>query len=162
LADRWGERLSTLIARARGRGGPARAARRRERAESAATQWRRTLQTRVVVTTAVFAAWGAGIEGRLVWLQVVQHAELMARAERQQMRTLDAAAERGEILDRNGHVLAYSVDAESVYAVPTEIKDPAAAAAQLCKVFEDCDARERSASSKRTAGTTPRRNSRHT
>ena len=143
MADRWGERLATLIARARGRGKPPRAVRRHDRDETCAADWRRTLQTRVVVTTAFFALWGAGIQARLVWLQVVARAELTARAERQQMRTLDAAAERGEILDRNGHVLAYSVDAESVYAVPTEIKDPAAAAATLCAAFDDCDARER-------------------
>ncbi len=143
MADRWGERLSTLIARLRGQGRPARVARGRDRTEPGPAEWRRTLQTRLVITTVLFAVWGAGIEARLVWLQVMQHAELMARAERQQMRTLDTAAERGEILDRNGHVLAYSVDAESVYAVPTEIKDPARAAAQLCAAFEECDARER-------------------
>ncbi len=143
MADRWGERLSTLIARVRGRGSSPRARRTLEPRESGAAEWRRTLQTRIVVTAALFALWGAGIEARLVWLQVVQHSELMARAERQQMRTLEAVGERGDILDRNGHVLAYSVDAESVYAVPTEIKDPAATAAQLCAVFDGCDERER-------------------
>jgi cell division protein FtsI (penicillin-binding protein 3) len=67
----------------------------------------------------------------------------MSRAERQQMRTVDAVAKRGEILDRNGHVLAYSVDAESAYAVPSEIKSPAEAAVRLCAALDDCDARER-------------------
>lgn len=101
------------------------------------------LQGRLVATAVLFAAWGAVIEVRLVWLQVAQHADLTARAERQQMRTLEAVAERGEILDRNGHVLACSVDAESVYAVPTEIDDPSKVARKLCSAFDDCDVRER-------------------
>ena len=142
MADRWGERLWTLIAHARDRGRPARAARRRD-LPAAPPDWRAGLQKRLVVTAILFAAWGAVIQARLVWLQVVQHSELAARAERQQMRTVDAVAKRGEILDRNGHVLAYSVDAESVYAVPTEVEDPALTAATLCRAFDHCDDRER-------------------
>jgi cell division protein FtsI (penicillin-binding protein 3) len=143
VGDRWWERLPMLIARTRDRGRPMRAARRRENAETTPPDWRRQLQARIIITAALFALWGVGIQGRLIWLQVVQHAELSARAERQQMRTVAAVAKRGEILDRNGHVLAYSVDAESVYAVPTEVKAPAETAASLCRALDDCDARER-------------------
>ena len=67
--------------------------------------------------------WALAIEVRLVVLQVVQHDELVARAERQQMSTVIAPAKRGEIFDRNGRLLAYSVDADTIYAVPTEITD---------------------------------------
>ena len=56
----------------------------------------------------------------------------MARADRQQMRTIAAPAKRGEILDRNGHVLAYSVDADSVFADPSEIEDPGEGRAAVC------------------------------
>ena len=42
----------------------------------------------------------------------------MARADRQQMRTLEPPAKRGEIFDRNGRVLAYSVDADTIAADP--------------------------------------------
>ena len=52
-----------------------------------------------------------------------EHADLVARAERQQMRTIVAPAKRGDILDRHGRVLATSVDADSIYAVPSEIAD---------------------------------------
>ena len=116
---------------------------RRDASQPDPLAWRRTLQGRLLATAVLFAVWGGVIEARLVWLQVAQHADLTARAERQQMRTLEAVAERGEILDRNGHVLAYSVDAESVYAVPTEIDDPSKVARKLCSAFDDCDARER-------------------
>jgi cell division protein FtsI (penicillin-binding protein 3) len=108
-----------------------------------AAGWRATVRARVFVAAAIFAVWGIGIEARLVYLQVVQHDELTARAERQQLRTIEAPAKRGEIVDRNGHGLAYSVDAESVYAVPTEIEDAAGAAGRLCAALDDCSARDR-------------------
>lgn len=104
--------------------------------------WRVTLKRRVVAVAAFLGLWVAGIEARLVFLQVVSRPELVARAERQQKRTQDAPAKRGDILDRRGRVLATSVDADSIYAVPTEIADPSAAAAKLCRAFRDCSGRE--------------------
>jgi cell division protein FtsI (penicillin-binding protein 3) len=85
----------------------------------------------------------AGIEARLIVLQVVQHDELAARAEKQQMSTETAPAKRGEIFDRNGRLLAYSVDADTIYAVPTEISDPAQTAAALCDALDDCTKKSR-------------------
>ncbi len=80
----------------------------------------------------VLVLWVVAIEVRLIVLQVMQHDQLVARAERQQMSTLAAPAKRGEIFDRNGRLLAYSVDADTIYAVPTEITDAAKTAAALC------------------------------
>ena len=51
-------------------------------------------------------------------------------AERQQMRTIVAPAKRGDILDRHGRVLATSVDADSIYAVPSEISNAGEATAR--------------------------------
>ncbi len=96
--------------------------------------WRITLKRRLIVAVAVLVAWTAVIEARLVYLQVVRHADLTARAERQQLRTVETTAKRGDILDRHGRVLAYSVEADSIYAVPTEISDPDAAAAALLEL----------------------------
>ena len=112
-------------------------------AEKPAFAWRITLKRRLVVAVLVLVAWSAAIEARLVYLQVGRHADLTARAERQQLRTVETTAKRGDILDRRGRVLAYSVDADSIYAVPTEISDPDVAAAALCGALEDCGARER-------------------
>jgi cell division protein FtsI (penicillin-binding protein 3) len=112
-------------------------------AEKPAFAWRITLKRRLVVAVVVLVAWSAAIEARLVYLQVGRHADLTARAERQQLRTVETTAKRGDILDRSGRVLAYSVDADSIYAVPTGITDPAAAAAALCGAFDDCGALER-------------------
>ena len=112
-------------------------------AEKPEFAWRITLKRRLVVAVVVLVAWSGAIEARLVYLQVGRHAELTERAERQQLRTVETAAKRGDILDRDGRVLAYSVEADSIYAVPTEISDPDAAAAALCRALADCGARER-------------------
>lgn len=115
-------------------------------AHACAVGWnarRTTLRRRLGIAAAGFLLWSAGIEARLIYLQVVRHSDLVARAERQQLRTITAPAKRGEILDRGGRVLAYSVDADSIYAVPTDIGDPAAAADALCRALEDCAPKER-------------------
>lgn len=96
------------------------------------------LRRRLLVAASVLALWVVGIEARLIVLQVVQHQDLVARAERQHMQTQKAPAKRGEIYDRHGRLLAYSVDADTIYAVPTEIDDPAAAAQALCDALDDC------------------------
>jgi cell division protein FtsI (penicillin-binding protein 3) len=114
-------------------------------AAAAKADWRPTLKRRLAVAGVVFLAWTAAIEGRLVYLQVVRHDELSARAERQQMRTIESPGRRGEILDRNGRVLAHSVEADSIYAVPTEIDDADTAAAALCGALGDCAPRDRQA-----------------
>ena len=101
------------------------------------------MKRRLLVAALVLVAWSGAIEARLIYLQVGRHADMRARAERQQLRTVETTAKRGDILDRDGRVLAYSVDADSIYAVPTEISDPDAAAKALCGVLEDCGPRER-------------------
>lgn len=105
-------------------------------------RWRLVIGRRVAGAAIIFACWTAAIEARLVYLQVVQHEQMLDRAARQQMRTVPASAQRGEILDRRGRVLAYSVDADTVYAVPTEIDAPEQAAAALCGVLDDCAVEE--------------------
>jgi cell division protein FtsI/penicillin-binding protein 2 len=114
-----------------------------------APDWRATLKTRALVVIAVMGLWVGAIETRLVFLQVVEHADLVARAERQQQRTIPAPAERGDILDRRGHVLATSADADSIYAVPSEVDDADRAAAQLCHALQDCAPKEQKAIAER-------------
>ena len=109
------------------------------------SDWRATLKRRTLVAAALLGIWAAGIEARLVHLQVVRHGDLVARAERQQLGTSEAPAKRGDIVDRRGHVLATSVDADTIYAVPSEIGDPDATVARLCAAFSDCTAKERQA-----------------
>ncbi len=110
-----------------------------------APDWRQIIRSRLTVCAVLFAVWTAAIEARLVYLQVFQHAELVARAERQRLNTLDLPARRGDILDRHGNLLAYSVDVDSIVADPTEIEDPRNAARLICSALNRCDASDRDA-----------------
>ena len=105
--------------------------------------WRPVLRSRVLVAAGALVLWVLGIEARLFILQVREHDHLVSRAERQQMSTIVAPAKRGEIFDRNGRLLAYSVDADTIYAVPTDIPDAAQAATALCTALDDCTAKMR-------------------
>lgn len=114
-----------------------------------AADWRAVLKRRILVAAGVFALWAVGVEARLVYLQVYRHTDLVARAARQQMRTIAAPGKRGDILDRRGHLLATSVDADSIYAVSSEIDDAEKAASRLCAALRDCNSRERQALAER-------------
>jgi cell division protein FtsI (penicillin-binding protein 3) len=106
-------------------------------------RWRPVLRSRLFVGAVFFGVWTTGIQARLVYLQVVERADMQARADRQHLRTLTAPAKRGEIVDRNGHVLAYSVDADSVFADPSEIENPDRVAQLVCAALDECGPRDR-------------------
>jgi cell division protein FtsI (penicillin-binding protein 3) len=90
---------------------------------------------RILGVLAIFLGWGTLITARLVWLQVIRHAEWAERAERQQERTFTVAPRRGILYDRDLHPLAMTVIADSIYAVPSEIGDNRAAdAATLARI----------------------------
>ncbi len=105
-------------------------------------RWREVIRRRVLVTASLMLLWGLAIEGRLVHLQVLRHADLVERAERQRSRSIETHPKRGEILDREGRVLAYSVDADTVVSVPVQVDDPVETTRQLCNVLE-CDEAQR-------------------
>ncbi|MBK5296283.1 MAG: transpeptidase family protein [Vicinamibacteria bacterium] len=100
--------------------------------------WRATVRRRLVVVAVIFATWSAAVQARLVWLQVHEHDHFVQKAERQQSRTLTLPAMRGTITDREGRMLATSADADTVFAVPTEIDDPSTTARKLCQVLVGC------------------------
>jgi cell division protein FtsI (penicillin-binding protein 3) len=125
------------------------------RRDNGPLDWRQTVRARLLVCAALLGAWTTAIEARLVYLQVFQHAELMTRADRQQMRTVVPPAKRGEIFDRKGRVMAYSVDADTIAAVPTDIDDPADVAAQVCGALDGCGAERRQAIARSLARRAP-------
>jgi len=73
----------------------------------------------------------AVLGGRLVQLQGVDSGQLAQAAQEQRLRTFDVPALRGPILDRDGNVLAYSVDVRNIVADPTLVRDPAGTARAL-------------------------------
>ena len=112
-------------------------------ATAATHDWRPIMKRRMAIVAWLLALWVAGIEAKLVYLQIFERADLAARAERQQERTPPSPARRGDILDRRGRVLATSVDADTIYAVPSEIGNAADAAQKICAALADCDAKDR-------------------
>ena len=61
---------------------------------------------------------------RLVTLQVLQAAELTAKADRQHQKTVSFEGARGMVSDRHGKVLAMNVEVPSVFGVPTSLESP--------------------------------------
>ena len=99
-------------------------------------RWRDVVQRRLLVTVCVMTLWGLAIEARLVQWQLFQHDMLVQRAQRQRSRTITTYPKRGEIVDREGQVLAYSVDVETIFADPSQIDDSVETARRLCEVLE--------------------------
>lgn len=68
---------------------------------------------------------------RLAWLQFVRGAELRERALNLRMRDVPVEAKRGIIFDRRGRELAVSVNVDSVFAIPAQVKQPEDTAQKL-------------------------------
>jgi cell division protein FtsI (penicillin-binding protein 3) len=118
----------------------------------APADWRGTIRSRLIICAALFAAWTVGIEARLLYLQVLRHDEMMARADRQQLKTITLPAKRGEIVDRSGRVLAYSVDADTIAADPSDIEDPDSIAQLVCDELEACGLEQQQLMAERLGG----------
>ncbi len=82
-----------------------------------------TPASRLIIVAALALLWMSAICGRLAYLQLVRHSEYMARALRQQQRTIEISPKRGVIYDRNMNPLAMSIQVDSAFAVPNEIAD---------------------------------------
>ena len=76
----------------------------------------------------------------------------MARADRQQLKTIRLPAKRGEIVDRAGRVLAYSVDADTIAADPSDIEDPDSIAQLVCDALDDCEPAQQQLMAERLRG----------
>ncbi|MCL5005472.1 MAG: transpeptidase family protein [Acidobacteria bacterium] len=90
---------------------------------------------RSLILAGVLGVWIVAIIFRLYDLQVIQYVQLLARADRQQQRTVEIAPKRGTIYDRHMHPLAMSLAVNSVYAVPSEITDPGMVAGLLAPIL---------------------------
>lgn len=79
--------------------------------------------TRLTLLAGILLVWAIAIFGKLVSLQVLQHAKYAAIARSQQEHEVDIPAPRGTILDRNGQPLAISVPVASVSVNPLQIEN---------------------------------------
>ena len=63
-----------------------------------------------------------GLAGRAAYVQVFGNAFFQRQGEVRFARTLELPANRGKILDRNGLILASSVPAASIWAIPEDVE----------------------------------------
>ncbi len=78
----------------------------------------------------------AGLAGRAAHVQVFGNAFFQRQGEVRFARTLELPANRGRILDRNGLILASSVPAPSIWAIPEDVNASKAQLAELARLLE--------------------------
>jgi cell division protein FtsI (penicillin-binding protein 3) len=100
--------------------------------------WPSLFSRRLGVLAIVFLVWVAGIEARLVYLQVIDHDDLMARAVHQQEDREVIPGTRGDIVDRHGSVLAMSVRGHALMVARRLVGDPDELASHVCAVLDRC------------------------
>jgi cell division protein FtsI (penicillin-binding protein 3) len=96
---------------------------------------RSRLERRRLIVRWLCFLWFGAIFARLYYFQVIQYAELMGRAQRQQQHTIEVAPQRGAIYDRQMNPLAMSLGVDSVFAVPSELTQPQVVASRLAAVL---------------------------
>ncbi len=85
----------------------------------------------------VFIAAGfLALVGRAAWVQVIKNDFFQRQGEVRFARTLELPANRGRILDRNGLLLATSVPASSIWAIPEDVERDKGKLAQMAKLLE--------------------------
>jgi cell division protein FtsI (penicillin-binding protein 3) len=76
-----------------------------------------------------------GLVARAAYVQVIDNAFFKRQGTVRFVRTLDLPANRGRILDRNGHILASSVPVPSIWASPEDLERDAAKLKMLAKLL---------------------------
>jgi len=77
-----------------------------------------------------------GLAGRAAYIQVFGNEFFQRQGEVRFARTLELPANRGRILDRNGLILASSVPAPSIWAIPEDVQASKVQLAQLATLLE--------------------------
>ena len=78
---------------------------------------------RIIMIGIVFGLLFLSVVGRAFYLQILQHENLVKKADKQHQHKVHLTPARGSILDRNGTTLAESIHMDSCYAEPRRIKD---------------------------------------
>ncbi|WP_431098291.1 peptidoglycan D,D-transpeptidase FtsI family protein [Polaromonas aquatica] len=77
-----------------------------------------------------------GLAGRAAYIQIFGNEFFQRQGEVRFARTLELPANRGRILDRNGLILASSVPAPSIWAIPEDVEASKAQLAELARLLE--------------------------
>ncbi len=102
---------------------------------SRGSEARTSHSNRLFIILAIFVIAGIVLFGRLVYLQVIMAPTYSEMAEDTRTVKIPIEPRRGTIYDRNGTILAVSVDASSIYATSSEVDDAKSEAKSLAKVL---------------------------
>ena len=80
-------------------------------------------RTRIIIIGTIFGLLFLAVTVQAFRLQIVQHEEMLKKAERQHQRIVPLTPVRGTIMDRNGNKLAVSLEMDSCFAEPRNIQD---------------------------------------
>jgi cell division protein FtsI (penicillin-binding protein 3) len=86
-----------------------------------------------------FAACAAALQGRILYLQVVDKDFLAEQANDRHLRTVQISAHRGSLTDRFGEPLAVSTPIDTIYANPKELKPALDRLGELAALLEQDD-----------------------
>ncbi len=95
------------------------------------------LRLRVYVCAVFFAVFFGALYARSFQLQVLHAEKLKKLAARQHTKTVTVQSRRGDIYDRNLKEMAVSIEVDSVFAKPKNIKSPLKAAKALAQVLSE-------------------------
>jgi cell division protein FtsI (penicillin-binding protein 3) len=96
----------------------------------------RTPVWRSKLIVAAIALAFVGLAGRAVYIQVIANDFFQRQGEVRFARTLALPANRGRVLDRNGLILASSIPAPSIWAIPEDVDRDKARLSQLAKLLD--------------------------
>jgi penicillin-binding protein 2 len=93
-------------------------------------------RTRIVVASVFVLICFGLLAGRFVWLQLVRHDDLYARAESNRITVVPVTANRGLIRDRKGVVIARNYSAYTLEINPREVESVSATIDALAQVID--------------------------
>ncbi|MDY5840591.1 MAG: penicillin-binding protein 2, partial [Corynebacterium camporealensis] len=86
---------------------------------------------RINIVVAILGVILLVLVGRLAWVQLAWGPDLAAKAEAQRSRVYIEPARRGEVVDREGQRLAYTMQARSLTVSPTRLRSELREQAEL-------------------------------
>ena len=94
------------------------------------------VQRRVLFLLLIIVLGSVLLTARLAYVQLYQNEFFQTKAVEQRLQKIPLEGLRGSIYDRNGIPLALSINANTVYAIPAEVENPADTARVLAQLLE--------------------------
>lgn len=94
-----------------------------------------TVRKRIVILFFLILGYMGFLVGRLAWIQFVKGEKYAEMAKNTRLRDVKVEAPRGDIVDRNGKLLAGTISADSVFVMPPQVKNPQTTAQILSEVL---------------------------